>query len=165
MAEVRRVEQETDAEHISLERVVGYIIDECRMVLPGIQAIFGFQLIAVLNEGFQRLTPTQQQLHLAALFLIGIAQALVMTPAAVHRQAERQTVSRRFVHLASRLLLASMFPLALGIALDVYLISLLILGSAWLAAAVSLALLAVFAFLWLGTPLFHRLKLQAGEKS
>ena len=35
---------------LSLESQVKAAIDEARMVLPGIQALFGFQLIAVFNE-------------------------------------------------------------------------------------------------------------------
>lgn len=36
------------------------------MVLPGIQALFGFQLIAVFNNGFSRLDRAEQGLHYAA---------------------------------------------------------------------------------------------------
>jgi hypothetical protein len=38
----------------SLKDAVQQTLDEARMVQPGIQALFGFQLIAVFNDGFQR---------------------------------------------------------------------------------------------------------------
>jgi hypothetical protein len=38
-------------------------IEEARMVLPGIQALFGFQLIAVFNERFKELTKDEQLIH------------------------------------------------------------------------------------------------------
>jgi hypothetical protein len=38
-----------EREPISLEAATGYILEECRMMLPGIQALFGFQLIAVFD--------------------------------------------------------------------------------------------------------------------
>ncbi|MDQ2943358.1 MAG: hypothetical protein M3R21_06785 [Candidatus Dormibacteraeota bacterium] len=42
-----------------------HLLNEGRMVLPGIQALFGFQLIAVFNQTFsQRLSPAEQYLHL-----------------------------------------------------------------------------------------------------
>ena len=41
-------EQKTE----SLETEVEQILEEARMVLPGIQALFGFQLIAVFNQRF-----------------------------------------------------------------------------------------------------------------
>jgi hypothetical protein len=34
-------------EKVSLETAATYILEECRMVLPGVQALFGFQMIAV----------------------------------------------------------------------------------------------------------------------
>jgi hypothetical protein len=36
----------------SLEEETRTVIEEARMVLPGIQAVFEFQLIAVFNNGF-----------------------------------------------------------------------------------------------------------------
>ena len=46
------------------------------MVLPGIQALFGFQRIAVFNQGFdEKLTSGEQQLHFLALFLVAVLGA------------------------------------------------------------------------------------------
>lgn len=39
-------------EKISLSEAVTHLLEECRMVLPGIQALFGFQLIVVFNPTF-----------------------------------------------------------------------------------------------------------------
>ena len=41
-------------ERVKLSQAASYLLDECRMVLPGVQAIFGFQLIAVFNQRFAR---------------------------------------------------------------------------------------------------------------
>ena len=85
------------------------------MVLPGIQALFGFQLIAVFNETFEeKLSRVEQLLHLAAIVLVTVAIALVMAPAALHRRTQPREVSTRFIDLSSGLLVAGMFPLALG---------------------------------------------------
>jgi hypothetical protein len=142
-----------EREPISLEAATGYILEECRMVLPGLQALFGFQLIAVFNETFyERLSEAQQILHLAATVLVTVSIALVMAPAALHRQSERHSVSERFIDVSSRLLLAGMFPLALAIALEAYLVTAVILAEPARAWWVAAALLAVFAALWLGLP-------------
>src|SRR3954454_6486380 len=99
-------------EKVSLDSAAGHLLEECRMVLPGIQALFGFQLIAVFNDGFgEKLTSGQQQLHFLALFLVALAAGLVMPPAAIHRQTQQRAVSERFVWLSSWLLLLSMYPL------------------------------------------------------
>ena len=71
-------------EDISLDDAAAHLLDECRRVLPGIQALFGFQLIALFNQGFgEKLSHAQQLLHLVAIILTTLAMALVMTPAAL----------------------------------------------------------------------------------
>ena len=80
----------------SLPDALQQTLDEARMVLPGLQALFGFQLIAVFSDGFERrLDATEQSLHLAAIVLVTIAIAIVMTPAAYHRQVEPRSATAR----------------------------------------------------------------------
>src|SRR5689334_21170484 len=110
-------------EPLSLSQAADYLLGECRMVLPGIQALFGFQLIVVFNEGFsEKLTPVEQHLHLVAIGLIMIAIAIIMTPAAYHRQQGGREVTERFLRVSTRLLLWSMAPLAAALSLDFYLV-------------------------------------------
>jgi hypothetical protein len=140
-------------EQINLDSAAGHILEECRMVLPGIQALFGFQLIAVFNEGFgDKLSHPQQWLHLTAIIFSVLAMALVMTPAALHRQAEPRQVSERFVWLASNMVLAGMFPLAIAVGLDAYIVASVVAKNDTLAIALAIALFAVFAALWLWVP-------------
>ncbi|WP_281245888.1 DUF6328 family protein [Nitrosovibrio tenuis] len=87
-------------EELPLSKAAELLLEECRMVLPGIQALFGFQLIAVFNDGFsQMLTSSEQNLHLFALSLTAIAIAFVMTPAAFHRQTGTKKVTEQFIWL------------------------------------------------------------------
>src|ERR1700716_275623 len=98
-----------ERQQLDLAQAAKTLLDECRMVLPGIQALFGFQLIAVFNEGFsEKLGPGEQVLHFVAILLVSIAVALVMTPAAIHRQTQQREVSERFLWLSSALVLASL---------------------------------------------------------
>src|SRR5213075_213430 len=94
-------------EEISLDAAAAHLLEECRMVLPGIQALFGFQLVAVFNSGFaQKLSPAEQRLYLVAILLLAVAIACIMAPAAYHRQTGPLQVSRTFIEIATRLLLA-----------------------------------------------------------
>src|SRR5207244_6072194 len=103
-----------ECETLELADAAQTMLDECRMVLPGIQALFGFQLIAVFNQRFaEDLPKSDQGLHLVAITLVAIAVALVMTPAAYHRHRGARVVTDTFVHVSSVLLVASMIPLAL----------------------------------------------------
>jgi len=133
-----------------------YLLEECRMVLPGIQALFGFQLIAVFSPGFaERLAPATQRLHLAACGLIVLAIALIMTPAAYHRQRGARQIRPEFITLSSRLLLASMVPLAVAICLEFYVVAGLVVAAGW-ARLLAAALGLVFAVLWFVLPRLRR---------
>src|SRR5437870_8174195 len=103
-----------EREELPLTKAAEYLLDECRMVLPGIQALFGFQLIAVFNSGFtEKLSVGEQRLHLVALFVVAVAAAIIMTPAAYHRQTDAREVTEQFIRISTRLLVWSMWPLAL----------------------------------------------------
>ena len=127
------------------------------MVLPGVQALFGFQLIAVFSDGFSsKLAHGEQCLHLLALALVAIAGALIMSPAAYHRQTSPRAVSGHFVELAGRLLLTAMIPLLAGIGLDFYLIARVILGRSDLASAEAVGLTLFIGICWFVLPRIRR---------
>jgi 4-amino-4-deoxy-L-arabinose transferase-like glycosyltransferase len=140
-------------EQVKLDSAAAHLLEECRMVLPGIQALFGFQLIAIFNQGFdEKLSAGEQQLHFIALFLVAVAAGLVMAPAAIHRQTQQREVSERFIWLSSMLVLFSMLPLALGLSLDVYLIARVVFESARVATAFAAALFLILMALWFALP-------------
>ena len=144
---------DTEREELSLNDAATHVLEECRTVVPGMQAIFGFQLIAVFSTVFKdQLSSMERVLHLSALVLVTIAIALVIAPAAVHRQMEPTAVSRRFITISSRLLVASMAPLAVGICLDVYVVARVILGTTLGAAILATILFGVFIVFWLVLP-------------
>jgi hypothetical protein len=139
-------------EEVALCDAVGFILDECRMVLPGIQTLFGFQLIAVFSDRFGDLSRLDQVLHFVAITLVVVAIALIMTPAACHRHMGVRHVSESFIRLSTWLLLASMGPLAFGIAIDFYIIGRLVLGAEAAILPLTLALVGLFGFLWVFVP-------------
>jgi len=148
---------------LSLDKAVEYLLEECRIVLPGIQVLFGFQLATVFTTRFaQDLSAGEQRLHLLAIALVAIAIALIMTPAAYHRQAEPEHASERFIRVSTRLLLASMPPLAVAICLDFYLVGRILVGTGpmlWLASL----LFATFLLLWFVLPRTARLRRARGD--
>jgi hypothetical protein len=142
-----------EQEKETISEAVTHLLEECRMVLPGLQALFGFQLIAVFNSAFeQKLTEMEQVLHLTALGLVAIAVAFVMAPAAYHRQTRPRQSSDYFLVLGGRMLLVSMIPLMAAIALDFYLIARIILATRWLSALLAVSLAGLFIGLWFVLP-------------
>jgi len=137
-----------EREEVKLSQAATYLIEECRMVLPGVQAIFGFQLIAVFNQRFPEDLPEPMQwLHFGSLSLVALAVAFLMTPAALHRITGVNHVSRVWLKHSSRLLLTSMWILAVGLALDYFVVGWLIFQSPWIALPAAI-MLAVLTVLW-----------------
>lgn len=130
--------------------------EEARMVLPGIQALFGFQLIAVFNRPFSDLDMLDRSAYLASLVLVAVAIGLIMAPAAYHRLVERDRVSRHWLRLASRDIAWAMVALTAAIAIDVYLVALMSTGRAALGVALGAAIAALLAWLWFALPLLRR---------
>src|SRR5258706_9490103 len=138
-----------ERQELTLAEAARSLLDECRMILPGIQALFGFQLIAVFSSRFaEDLSGSQQALHLLAIALVVVATALIMTPAAYHRAAGVREVTSRFLEVSAFLLLASMAPLAAALTIDFYLIASLTLGDASRAGVLAALLAALIIFLW-----------------
>ena len=138
---------------IPLKDAVQFALDEARMVIPGIQALFGFQLMAVFTDGFETaLEPAQRAVHLAALLLVTIACALVMAPAAYHRQAGQARVSAGLLKIASRLIGLGLIPLMLGICLDVYVVAYAVTRHNAFSAGLGALCFTVFAGLWFAFP-------------
>ncbi len=139
-------------ERLPLSKAAQLLLEECRMILPGIQALFGFQLIAVFNSRFSELlSPAEQKLHLLAIGLVGIAIALIMSPAAYHRQNGPGQITARFIRVSTRLVLCSMPPLAISLCAELYLVSRIIVGSTISLLLAGLQLI-VCGFLWFVVP-------------
>jgi hypothetical protein len=153
-----RAARREERQELKLSEAAQMLADECRMVLPGIQALFGFQLIAVFNERFARdLTRSDQFLHTVAIALVALAVAMVMTPAAYHRSAGSREVTDTFIHVSSLLLVWSMLPLAAGLSLDFHLILKLVFGAESIAVLWAGLLFLVFIGFWFVFPRAHRL--------
>ena len=142
---------ENTTEHVKLAEAAKYLLEECRMILPGIQALFGFQLIAVYNNRFTDLARMDQSLHFVSLACTAVSVAFIMTPAAYHRSIGVQVVTQQFIRNSTRLLLASMPPLGIAISIDFYIVGRLIFDAAW-PAIVGAVLCALFFFMWLALP-------------
>jgi hypothetical protein len=153
-----------DEEELPLSLAVQLLLEECRMILPGIQALFGFQLIAVFNNRFAEvLSKGEQQLHLLAIGLVAVAVALVMSPAAFHRQKHPQKATSMFIRISTRLVLWSMPPLAISLCIEFYLVSRIVLDSV-LAAVVAVMMFGVYMLLWFVLPRAAALQRMLGGK-
>ncbi len=98
------------------------MLTEARVVLPGAQALFGFQLAIVLTLSFEQLPSASRIVHAASLLLVALAVVLLMTPAAYHRIVYAREDTEDMHRVGSAPVTGATAPLALGLAGDVYVV-------------------------------------------
>ena len=131
------------------QRVI-QVLTEARVVLPGAQALLGFQLLTTFSDAFASLPLYAKAVHLGSLVAIATAAVLLMTPAAYHRIVERGEDSERFERLAGAMVLAALAAIGLGLCGELFVVFDHTLHRTGWAAAVASALLALFYLLWFG---------------
>jgi len=90
--------------------------------------------------------------------LIIVAIAMLMAPAAYHRQKGPQSVSQDFVFIATRLLLYAMFPLMIALGLEFFLIARMITNSLVLSIVLALIVVSIFSAFWFLLPRNRKLQ-------
>jgi hypothetical protein len=123
------------------------IIEEARCILPGLQAVFGFQSIAVFNERFTDLQVYAQVCHLVGLGLMVIAMGMLMTPAVYYR-AKHGYATSRMVRASRKSIRGALMPLAVGLSLDMLTVMSLATDRLSLSVAAAVATLLLFVGLW-----------------
>jgi hypothetical protein len=139
-----------EEEEEKLNTKIEHVLQEIRMVLPGVQALLGFQMATSMMQSFESLPESSKVIHFAALLMIALSTIFLMTPPAYHRLVERGENTDRFHRCAGRFLLAAMISLPLGIAGDVLIVVRKLTESVpWAIASGILALLMAWGF-WFG---------------
>ena len=135
---------------------VEHMLTESRVLLPGAQALFGFQLTVLLTPVFDKLPENLKVVHALALCSIALTIILLMTPAALHRISFGGQNTESFHRMGSAFVIVAAVPLALGISADIYVAISKALGSLALGVAVASALAVLLAVLWFVQPLALR---------
>jgi hypothetical protein len=143
-----------------LKTKVEQLLTEARVIIPGGQALFGFQFIAMLTTGFDRLPPNSQLVHTAALCLTVLNVIVLTAPAALHRLSFGGEDSEAFLQLGSALVIAAPMLLALAVAAELYVVFDKVLGNSLSASIAGLGGWLVMTAFWYVIPL--RLKSHRG---
>jgi hypothetical protein len=148
MTERQRDERPQTPLHVKIEQM----LTEARVILPGAQALFGFQLAIVLTQAFENLPNESRLVHAISIGLVAFAIMLLMAPAAYHRIVYAGEDSPDMHRVGSVMVTAATAPLALGLAGDIYVVIGKIIGpQTGLTAGV--CGLIVLIGLWYGYPL------------
>lgn len=129
---------------------VDEMLQEIRIVLPGTQALLGFQFIAFFNTGFTNLPPGLQQYHLVNLLCTTVCAILLITPVAYHEIRSNGRNTEKWLRFTFTMLPLAMLALLLGLAGDAY-VAASTLAIPTIVAALAGCLTALFGgVMWFG---------------
>ncbi len=123
-----------------LDRELLELLNELRVVLPGVQVLFAFLLIVPFNDRFADVTGTERAVYVVALLASALACVLFIAAPAFHRLRFRRHDKAQLLRIGNRCALAGMAALAVAMLASVFLVAEVIFG-----AGVAIALAAVIA--------------------
>jgi hypothetical protein len=144
--------EETEKERVDRELIE--LLNELRVALPGVQVLFAFLLIVPFNQGFTKVTSAQRGVYFGAFLCTAIATALLIAPSSYHRIHFRRQDKEQLLMTSNRLAIAGTAFLALAIAGVVFVIT-DVLYRVTVAAAITAAAAACFAWFWYGLPILR----------
>jgi hypothetical protein len=139
-----------------LKSKIDQLLTEARVIIPGGQALLGFQFVATLSKSFHELPGWVQAMHAAGLIAVALSVLLLMTPAALHRMAYHGEDDPQFFRIGSALVIASALPLALGIAADIAVVLYSVSKDAAIALMAGATAFLALMTAWYVFPLAHR---------
>jgi amino acid transporter len=148
-------EDETPKERADRELIE--LLNELRIVLPGVTVLFAFLLAVPFANGWSRVTAFQRDVFVVAFLSTAVSVALLTAPTSYHRLRFRQDNKERIVKIGNRLAIAGIAASAVALEAVVVLVmdTVISRGAAVAAAA---GLFVVVALLWYGLPLVAALR-------
>jgi hypothetical protein len=140
-------EGEDDAERLDRELIE--LLNELRVVMPGVQVLFGFLLTVPFQQRFASIDDFQRTVYFCTLLLTAASAAFLMGPSAFHRMTFREGQKPYLVELGTRQTIAGMALLALAMNGVLLLLS-DILFHALTVSIVIACTASLFGWLWFG---------------
>jgi amino acid transporter len=145
--------EETKKERLNRELME--LLQELRVVIPGVQVLLAFLLTAPFQQRFAQLPGSMRNAFFASIACATLATAFLIAPSAHHRLRWRAGEKERLVRLGNSMAIAGTVFLAAAIVLALYVIT-DVLFSTDLAVWTAIASLVVFAGLWYLVPMLGR---------
>ena len=148
----RRDGQGDGDESSRLDRELLELLNELRVVLPGVQALFAFLLIVPFNDRFAGVTGRERTVYVVALLASAIACVLLATAPAFHRLRFRRHDKAQLLRVGNRCTIAGMVALAVSMVAAVFLVTEVLLGGG-VALALTATVAVPLALLWWVLPI------------
>ncbi len=132
------------------------LLNEIRVLLPGVQVLFAFLLAVPFATGFEEVTELQRDVY--AVSLLGALASIVclVAPTTHHRIRWRKRDKEFMLHVANRSVIAGSAFLALSMSAAIFLVG-DYLFPRWAAILATAASGIAFSLLWFGLPLARRI--------
>ena len=131
------------------------LLNELRVILPGVQVLFAFLLMVPFTQRFPDLDDLETGVFFMTLLCTAVATALLIAPSAHHRILWRRGVREQRLVVGNMLTIAGLIFLLPAIVGVVFVITAFLFGLT--AAIIVTGLLALFfALLWFILPLRYR---------
>jgi Ni/Fe-hydrogenase subunit HybB-like protein len=127
------------------------LLNELRVVLPGVQVLFAFLLTIPFTGRFGQLTDPQEGAFSIAFLAAAFALVMLMTPPAYHRSRFRAGDEERMLRTANRLTLGGIGCVGIALVAAVYLVADL-LKPGPVAIGVAAVVGVSIVVLWAGLP-------------
>ena len=131
------------------------LLNELRVVLPGVQVLFAFLLTVPFSNGFSRMTEPQLNVYFATVLATAAATILLIAPSTYHRLNFRQGDKERMLFTANKLAIAGTVFLAVAMSAAMFLITDVLYKASWAAFVAAVVGLAFVGF-WYVLPLYRR---------
>jgi hypothetical protein len=128
------------------------LLNELRVVLPGVTVLFAFLLAVPFARGWSKVTSFQRDVFVVAFLATGVAVALLSAPSSYHRLRFRHGDKERMVEIGNRFAIAGIAASAVSLEAVVLLVMDYVISlEAAIASTASFAV--VVLVLWYGLPL------------
>lgn len=131
------------------------LLNELRVLLPGVQVTFSFLLILPFSQRFPLLTGTQRAVYLIAYVSAALASVCLTAPSVYHRVRWREAAKEVVLRRANRLAIAGTIFLAVAIASVMFVITDFLFGHT-LTAVVTGGVALTQIWFWYGMALRDR---------
>lgn len=137
-----------DSEETSIGRRVDMFLGEFRILVPGLAALFGFQLGAAFSSSWEDLSPLLRWLNFGSILATGLALLSLLVPVAYHRITSGLDISENFLRYCQRHLAAGFAFVGVSLALSLFVQASRTFGALPAAFAIAVTFLAACGLMW-----------------
>ena len=145
----------TETERDRLDRNLEQLLQELRVVLPGVQVLFAFLLAVPFSTRFNEVDGFERVVFFVALSFTAVSVVLLMAPSIQHRILFRHNQKPYLVHAGTILTIAGMTALAVAMTLSIMLVAEFLYGY-WAASIAAATAVVSIATIWYALPIDRR---------